>query len=49
VIISVNGTPVKSSAELKNLIQKAGKSVALLVQRTSGSEKTTVFVPVELG
>ena len=49
VILSVNGTPVKSSAELRNLIQKAGKSVALLVQRTSGSEKATVFVPVELG
>jgi len=49
VIISVNGTPVKSSAELRNLVQKAGKSVALLVQRNTGNDKTTVFVPVELG
>jgi serine protease Do len=49
VILSVNGIPVKSSAELRNLIQKAGKSVALLVQRNTGSERTTVFVPVELG
>ncbi len=49
VIVAVNGTPVKSPAELRNLIQKAGKSVALLVQRNTGSERTTVFVPVELG
>ena len=49
VIISVNGTPVKSSTELRNIIQKAGKSVALLVQRNNGGDRTTVFVPVELG
>ena len=49
VIISVNGTPVRNSAELRGLIQNAGKTVALLVQRTTGQDKATVFVPVELG
>ena len=32
VIVSVNRTPVKSPEQLKELIGKAGKSVALLVQ-----------------
>lgn len=49
VILAVNGTPVKSSAELRALIQKSGKNAAVLVQRTSGSDRTQVYVPVELG
>jgi len=49
VILAVNGTPVKTSAELRELIKKAGKNAALLVQRSTGSDKTTVYVPVTLG
>jgi serine protease Do len=49
VILAVNGTPVKSSAELRALIQKSGKNAAVLVQRTSGGDRTQVYVPVELG
>ncbi|MCC6533814.1 MAG: DegQ family serine endoprotease [Burkholderiales bacterium] len=49
VILSVNGTPVTNSAELREQIQKAGKHAALLVQRNTGADRATVFVPVELG
>jgi len=45
VILSVNGTPVKSVAQLRALIAKSGKHVALLVQR----QDAKIFVPVELG
>jgi serine protease Do len=31
--VTVNNTPVKSVEELKSLVDKSGKSVALLVQR----------------
>ncbi len=49
VILAVNGTPVKSPAELRAIIQKAGKNAAVLVQRTSAGDRTQVYVPVELG
>jgi serine protease Do len=50
VILSVNGTPVKSAEELRAAIQKAGKHAALLVQRQSpDGGRMQVFVPVELG
>ena len=45
VILSLNGTPVKSVEELKALVSKAGKKVALLVLR----DDARIFVPVELG
>jgi serine protease Do len=45
VILGVNNRPVKSVAELRNAIRKAGKHVALLVQRGD----STVYVPVDLG
>jgi serine protease Do len=45
VIVAVNNTPVKSVDELRNLIDKAGKSVALLVQRNDAR----IFIPVTLG
>ena len=45
VVLSVNGTPVKSAEDLRNLVGKAGKSAALLIQR----DKRQLFVPVELG
>ena len=45
VILSVNNTPVKTGEQLRELIQKAGKRVALLVQR----EDAKIYVPIELG
>jgi len=45
VILSFNGNEVKSVEELRNLVAKAGKRVAILVQR----EGQQLFVPVELG
>ncbi len=45
VILSLNGTPVKSAEQLRSLVSKSGKNVALLVQR--GEAK--MFVPVQIG
>ncbi len=45
VVLAVNGAPVKSVSDLRNLSSKSAKSVALLVQRGS----TRIFVPVDLG
>ncbi len=45
VIISVNGTPVKSVEQLQSLVNKQSKHLALLIQR--GDAK--IFIPVTLG
>ena len=45
VIISVNSTPVNSPEQLRQVIDKAGKTVALLIQR----EDARIFVPVTIG
>jgi serine protease Do len=45
VILAVNTKPVKSVEELKNLVAKSGKTVALLVQR----DNAQIFIPVTLG
>jgi serine protease Do len=45
VVLSLNDTPLKSVEQLKSLLSKAGKHVALLVQR----EDSKIFVPVDLG
>jgi len=45
VIVAVNNTPVKSPEQLKELIGKAGKTVALLVQR----DDARIFIPVTMG
>jgi serine protease Do len=45
VIVAVNNTPVKSVEELKSLIDKSGKTVALLVQRNDAR----IFIPVPIG
>ncbi len=45
VILGVNNQPVKSVAELRRAVEKAGKHLALLVQRGDA----TVYVPVDLG
>ena len=45
VILSFNGTPIKSVEELRALVSKAGKKIALLVLR----DDARIFVPVDLG
>jgi len=45
VIVAVNNTPVKSTAQLNELVAKSGKTVALLIQR----DDARIFVPVNLG
>jgi serine protease Do len=45
VLLSVNGRPVDTLAQVRAVVGKAGKSVALLIQR--GSDK--IFIPVRLG
>ena len=45
VILSFNGKPVQSVEELRSLVGKAGKKVALLVMR----DDAKIFVPVDLG
>jgi serine protease Do len=45
VIVAVNNTPVKSPAQLKELVAKSGKTVALLIQR----DDARIFVPINLG
>ena len=45
VVLALNGNAVKSPQELRELVRKSGKHVALLVQR----EDRQLFVPIELG
>jgi serine protease Do len=45
VVLAVNGTPAKSIEQVRSLVAKSDKSVALLVQR--GDSK--IFVPVRIG
>ena len=45
VILSFNNTPVDSVKQLQALLSRAGKRIALLVQR----EDAKIYVPVELG
>ncbi|ALM83797.1 DegQ family serine endoprotease [Bordetella sp. N] len=45
VILSVNGVPAHSVQQLRDMLTKSGKTVALLVQR--GDDK--IFVPVQIG
>lgn len=45
VILSINGTPITSGKQFQSLVQKAGKNVALLIQR----DDAKIFVPVDLG
>jgi serine protease Do len=45
VILSVNGNSVTSVDELRALVTKAGKQIAILVKR----DKSQMFVPVDLG
>ena len=45
VLLAINGTPAKDVEQVRAAIAKAGKSVALLVQR----DGSRIFVPVQLG
>ncbi|MGF6724140.1 serine protease Do [Paraburkholderia sp. GAS41] len=45
VILAVNGRPVTSVDQLKQIITQAGNSIALLIQR----DNAQIFVPVDLG
>jgi serine protease Do len=45
VLVAVNGTPVGSVDDVRSIVSKSDKSVALLIQR--GSER--IFVPVRVG
>jgi serine protease Do len=45
VILAVNGRPVTSAQQLKDMVAKAGNSIALLIQR----DNAQIFVPVDLG
>jgi serine protease Do len=45
VLISVNGRPVNTVGQVRDVVAKANKSVALLIQR--GSDK--IFIPVRIG
>ena len=45
VILSVNGTKVRDVGQMRSLVARAGKSVALLIQRGD----SRIFVPVRLG
>jgi len=45
VIVSVNSVPVKNPEQLRELVGKANKSIALLVQR----DDARIFIPVTIG
>jgi serine protease Do len=45
VLLAVNGTPVTSVAQVRDVVGKSAKSVALLIQR--GDDK--IFIPVRIG
>jgi serine protease Do len=45
VILAVNGRPVTTAEQLKQMITQAGNSIALLIQR----DNAQIFVPVDLG
>jgi serine protease Do len=45
VLLAVNGKPVTSVGQVRDLVGKASKSVALLIQR--GNDK--IFIPVRIG
>ncbi|MDB5854736.1 MAG: DegQ family serine endoprotease [Herminiimonas sp.] len=45
ILLAINGTPITSVDQLRTMAQKAGKNIALLVQR----ESAKIFVPIDLG
>ena len=45
LVLSVNGEPITSTEQLRAVVAKAGKRIALLVERGDAR----IFVPVDLG
>jgi len=45
VLLAINGTPAKSIEQVRDVVSKADRSVALLIQRDGNK----IFVPVRLG
>jgi serine protease Do len=45
ILLAINGTPITGVDQLRKLADKAGKNIALLVQR----ENAKIFVPIDLG
>ena len=45
VLVAINGTPVKDIEQVRAMVAKAGKSMALLIQR----DGQQIFVPVRMG
>jgi serine protease Do len=45
VLLAINGTPAKSVEQIREVVSKADKSVALLIQRDGDK----IFVPVRIG
>jgi serine protease Do len=45
VLVAINGTPVKSIEQVREVVSKSDKSVALLIQRGD----SRIFVPVRIG
>ena len=45
VLMAVNGTPVKTVDQVRAVVAKSNKSVALLIQR----DRNKIFVPVRVG
>ena len=44
IVLAVNGEPVNTPEQLRAIVAKAGKRVALLIQR----DEARLFVPVDL-
>jgi serine protease Do len=45
VILAFNDTPVKSVEQLKSLMKKTDKTIALLIQR----DANRMYVPIQVG
>jgi serine protease Do len=45
VLLAINGAPAKNMEQVRAAMAKAGKSVALLIERDGNK----IFVPVRLG
>jgi len=45
IVLSINGEPITKAEQLRALVAKAGKRIAVLIQRG----EARIFVPVELG
>ncbi len=45
MLLAINGTPAKSIEQVREVVAKADRSVALLIQRDGNK----IFVPVRLG